>query len=161
MTEPRWLDDHEMRLWRAFVEVCGGVMQELDAALKADADLRLDDYEVLVHLSEAPEQRLRMTELSSRLLHSQSRVTQRVDRLAGRGLVAREKCEDDRRVTYAVLTAAGLGAIRAAAPDHVTQVRRHLLDHVTGEEREALVAALERVALHLRVAEGVRAQHVR
>jgi DNA-binding MarR family transcriptional regulator len=150
VTEPRWLDDDEMRLWRAFLEASGGLAQALDAALKYDAGLDLGDYEVLVHLSEAPERRLRMSDLSSHLLHSQSRVTQRIGRLSRRGLVSRRKCEMDRRVTYAVLTDAGLAALEAAAPDHVAQVRRHFLDHVSPDEQEAMISALERMVTGLR-----------
>ena len=57
------------------------ITSQLTDSLKAAAGLTLDDYEVLVHLSEADDRRLRMTELSQQLLHSQSRSTQRVDRL--------------------------------------------------------------------------------
>ena len=110
--EPQWLDEDEMRLWRSFVEVSVRLLSTLDARLKAAAGVSFDDYEVLVHLSEAPDRRLRMAELSDRLIHSRSRLTQRVDRLARRGLVRREKCAGDRRGTWAVLTAEGLAALR-------------------------------------------------
>jgi DNA-binding MarR family transcriptional regulator len=154
VTSTQWLDEQEMRLWRAFVEVCGGVVQELDSSLKHEANLTFDDYEVLVHLSEATDHRLRMSDLSSCLLHSQSRVTQRVDRLACRGLVTREKCTSDRRVTYAVLTNKGLRAIEEAAPGHVAQVRRHLLDLVDSAEAQVMLAVLERIVRHLRLERG-------
>jgi DNA-binding MarR family transcriptional regulator len=143
-----------MRVWRAFVEVCSGVIQELDSSLKDDANLTFDDYEVLVHLSEARDQRLRMSDLSSCLLHSQSRVTQRVDRLACRGLVTREKSTIDRRVTYAVLTDAGSRAIVDAAPGHVAQVRRHLLDLIDSSEAQVVLGVLERTVMHLRLVRG-------
>ena len=146
-----WLDADEMRLWRAFVEVSGRVIHALDASLKAAADMAFDDYEVLVHLSEADGQRLRMTELGDRLLHSPSKVTQRVDRLGKRGWVLREKCEDDGRGTFAVLTDAGLGALEAAAPQHVADVRRLLLDHVRSGEVDSVAGVLERIAAAGRV----------
>lgn len=142
----RWLDPTEMRLWRAFVEVSGRVIQALDASLKADAGMGFDDYEVLVHLSEADGRRLRMTELGHELLHSPSKLTQRVDRLVARGWVVREKCEDDRRGTFAVLTDDGLAAIEAAAPRHVADVRRLLLDHVGADETALVADVLARVA---------------
>lgn len=146
MNEPAWLNETEARLWRAFVRVSGGVIQELDAALKANADVSFDDYEVLVHLSEADQQRLRMSDISSRLLHSQSRVTQRVDRLTDRGLVQRERCTEDRRVTYAVLTEEGRSVIEMAAPDHVRQVRHHLVDLFEEEEVEVVLRVYDRLA---------------
>lgn len=146
----RWLDGDEQRLWRGFVEVSGRVIQELDHTLKTDADMTFDDYEVLVHLSEAPERRLRMSDLSERLLHSKSRLTQRIDRLARRGWVRREKCDEDRRGTFACLTDNGHAAITAAAPGHVADVRRALLDHVEPDELETLRAVFDRVAAALR-----------
>lgn len=143
-----------MRWWRAFVEASGGVIQLLDSCLKQDGGISFDDYEVLVHLSEADDRRLRMSDLSSRLLHSQSRVTQRIDRLVNRDLVVRVKCEEDRRVTYAVLTDAGFAAIEAAAPLHVAHVRAHLLDHVTHDELVVLSGVYERLVSHVRELRG-------
>jgi DNA-binding MarR family transcriptional regulator len=141
-----WLDETEMRAWRGFVEVGGRVIQGLDSSLKESSGMTFDDYEVLVHLSEAPERRLRMTELSQRLLHSQSRLTQRVDRLVKRGWVSREKCDEDRRGTFAVLTAEGFAAIEDAAPHHVADVRRLLLDHIRGDEMATMAEIFERIA---------------
>lgn len=145
-----WLNQTEMRAWRGFVEAAGRVVQALDASLKETHGMTFDDYEVLVHLSEAEEKRLRMTELSERLLHSQSRLTQRVDRLVKRGWVCREKCDEDRRGTFAVLTPDGFAAIDAAAPQHVADVRRMLLDHIRSDEMGAVADVLERIAIAAR-----------
>lgn len=141
-----WLDPVEDRIWRFFLEASGAISAQLSDALKERTGLTMDDYEVLVHLSEADPQRLRMTELSQRLLHSQSRLTQRIDRLAKRGLVAREKCPDDGRGTFAVLTDAGMQFIVDAAPDHVRDVRAALVDLIKPEERELVADVLERLA---------------
>ncbi len=154
MTAPQWLDDDEMRLWRAFVEASVGMIQLLDSGLKSRAGFTFDDYEMLVFLSEAENRRLRMSDLSSRLLHSQSRVTQRIDRLVYRGWVERQKCVEDRRVTYAVLTEAGFKAIEGAAPDHVRDVRDHLLDFVRPEDIPVLTEVYERLLNHVREQRG-------
>ena len=150
MDDTRWLDDEEMRIWRGFVEARGRVIHELDQALKLNADMTHDDYEVLVLLSEAPDQRMRMTELSQRLIHSQSRLTQRVDRLVKRGWVCREQCPEDRRGVHAVLTAEGMTQIETAAPDHVRDVREFLIDLIEPGERQIVADVLERVATHAR-----------
>ena len=146
MAEPNWLDETEMRIWRSFLAATNSVVQPIGAGLKIDAGLTLEDYEVLVHLSETPERRLRMSELSERLLHSRSRLTQRVDRMAARGLVEREKCDDDARGTWAVLTDDGFDTLAAAAPDHLRQVRRALVDRIPEEHRELLADLLESLA---------------
>ena len=144
--EPRWLDETEMRVWRAFLEANGRLTQRINDGLKSAGDMTLDDYEVLVHLSESDDQRLRMTELSERLLHSQSRVSQRIDRLVTRGYVVREKCPEDRRGTFACLTQAGLDALTATAPHHLGDVRRALIDLIEPHEQAVLADVLERVA---------------
>jgi DNA-binding MarR family transcriptional regulator len=105
---------------------------------------------VLVLLSEADARRLRMTALSQRLVHSQSRLTQRVDRLVGRGWVRRERCPEDRRGTYAVITPEGMAEIEAAAPGHLRDVRIMLIDLIEPVERQIVADVLERVAAHAR-----------
>ena len=130
MSGTEWLDPEEQRLWRSFVTVSSGVIAQLDTRLKAETGLAFDDYEVLVHLSEADGERIRMSELSDRLLHSRSRVSQRIDRMAARGLVERQRCEDDARGMWAVLSPDGRRAIEAAAPRHVSHVRAHLFSHL-------------------------------
>ena len=126
----RWLDDDEMALWRAYTVAVGRVNAAIDADLRTESNLTLDDYEVLVHLSEAPDRRIRMSELAERVVQSKSRLTQRIDRMVARGLVERQQCPEDRRGTFAALTADGFSTLEAAAPGHVDSVRRHLLDHL-------------------------------
>lgn len=150
MDDTRWLDDEETRIWRGFVEASQRVAHELDQALKQNADMTHDDYEVLVVLSEAPAHRMRMTELSQRLVHSQSRLTQRVDRLVKRGWVGREQCPEDRRGVHAVITPEGITQIEAVAPGHVRDVREFLIDLIEPGERPIVADVLERVATHAR-----------
>ncbi len=145
MPDTNWLNDDEMRLWRAFIEATTRINQELESDLKASAGLTFDDYEVLVYLTEAPDMRLRMSELSELLVHSRSRLTQRIDRMEKRGLVCREQCPADRRSTFAVVTPAGLQAIAEAAPGHVASVRRNLLDHVDETQLPVVTEMLEQI----------------
>lgn len=149
-----WLDEEEMAIFRAFLEASSRITTQLSDALKERSGLTMDDYEVLVHLSESEPARLRMTDLSRRLLHSQSRVTQRVDRLSKRGLVTREPDPHDGRGTYAVLTEQGLAVLRDAAPGHVRDVRRVLIDLIDPAERAALASVLPRLAVSAREAES-------
>jgi len=88
-------------------------------------------YEVLVRLSEAPERSLRMSALADEVRSSRSRLSHAVGQLEQRGWVRRESCATDRRGQVAVLTDAGLAALEQAAPGHVEEVRRLLLDRLT------------------------------
>lgn len=142
-----WLDQQEMVMWRSFIDAASTVLGRIEADLKRAADgITFDDYEVLVHLSETPDRRLRMAELSDALLHSRSRLTQRIDRMATKGLVIREKCPDDKRGTFAVLTDEGYALIERVAPDHLVSVRAAFVDLIAPADRAAVTRALVALA---------------
>jgi DNA-binding MarR family transcriptional regulator len=122
-----WLGDDEQLAWRTLINVHGHLMARLDAELQAAHHLGLADYEVLVHLSEAPERSLRMSELAERLLLSPSGLTRRLDGLVREGLVERQAYLSDRRGSLAVLTPAGLARLEEAAPTHVAGVRTYVV----------------------------------
>ena len=139
---PKWLTQPEMRAWKALIHVTTGVMATLDGELRADHGLSLGEYEVLVHLSEAPDYSLRMTDLADRLKLSPSGITRRVDGLVRAGLVERRQCPSDRRGSNAVLTEDGMLRLKAAAPTHVRGVRRHFVDQLSERQLANLASAL-------------------
>ena len=142
---PNWLSEPEQRSWRTLINVTTGVMATLDNELRAEHGLSLGEYEVLAHLSEAPDHSLRMTDLASRLRLSPSGITRRVDGLVRAGLVERRQCPSDRRGSNAVLTREGMRRLRAAAPAHVRGVRAHFIDQLTPQQLANLAAALASV----------------
>ncbi len=142
----RWLDGQEMQIWLSFLEASGRVLGHIDQSIKNQSGLSHEDYEVLAHLSGADGHRLRMTELSNRMIHSQSRLTQRINRMAKRGLVTREKVENDGRGTFAVLTDEGWQIMQQLAPAHLADVRLRLIDLIEEDERPVVAAVLKRVA---------------
>jgi DNA-binding MarR family transcriptional regulator len=135
----KWLTDAEMAAWRNFVSAFGPLMDALDVDL-APHGLTLGDYEVLGHLSEAEDQRMRMCDLAVALRLSPSGLTRRLDGLVRHGLVERKASPTDRRVMHAHLTEDGLTCLRRAAPDHVASVRRHLLDPLDDDQIDQLAA---------------------
>ena len=145
MSEANWLNAEESRLWRGFISSSAAVIQKIEADLKASAGMSLGDYEVLVHLSEPPGNRITMSELSLRLYNSKSRVTQHIDRMEKRGLVRREQSAVDRRSTFAVITQKGMEAINEASRDHVGSVRSHFVDHFTPAEAKSAADGFDRL----------------
>ncbi len=142
--DTHWLDEQEQVFWRRWMERVTLVNEAIERDLKAQG-LNNGDYEVLVQLSEAEGRRLRMSELADRSIHSPSRLSMRIDRLAKLGLVAREKCPNDGRGFFAVLTDAGFERLAHAAPDHVASVRSHLVDRFSGEELRSLSELLAKL----------------
>lgn len=146
----RWLSAEEQDVWRTYLEVTQRLWEQLARELDDAGDLPLSEYEVLVRLSEAPQGRMRMSELADALSHSRSRLTHTITRMQERGLVCREPAADDGRGVLAAVTDAGRRALAERADVHVTGVREHLFDPVPPQELEVLGRALGRVAEHLR-----------
>jgi DNA-binding MarR family transcriptional regulator len=138
VTEPRWLDEHEQYAWQAYLAATRLLSAQLDRELQRDAKIPHTYYEILVRLSEAPQWRLRMSELADASESSRSRLSHAVARLEEAGWVVRESCDTDRRGAFAVLTRPGFDALAAAAPGHVEGVRRHLFDRLTPEQVQQL-----------------------
>ena len=133
-TDVRWLDATQQRAWRGFLDLHARLSAKLNRDLQQTSGLTLSDYDVLVHLTDVPDGRLRAFELGDGLQWDKSRVSKQVARLAARGLVAKEECETDRRGAYVVLTPAGRAAIEAAAPAHVELVHALIFDTLTTDQ---------------------------
>jgi DNA-binding MarR family transcriptional regulator len=146
------LDSARATCWRAYIEASQRLLTQLEEELRATSDLSLADYHVLVLLSEAPRQRLRMGELANRLVFSPSRLTYQISSMERRGLVARQAYPQDRRGNEAVLTATGLLALRDAAPHHLASVRGHLMDDLDNAEVACLTRVFDRLGERLRAA---------
>jgi DNA-binding MarR family transcriptional regulator len=148
--EPCWLNDEEMRAWRAYVVGSQLLECQLNRELQEEHQLALADYELLVRLSEAPCWQARMSELAGLVASSKSRISHQIGRMEKAGLVRRQECPADRRGVFAVITSRGWDVLRRAAPTHVRGVRDHLVDLLSAEERLVLAGVFERVVDHLR-----------
>ncbi|SDI11670.1 DNA-binding transcriptional regulator, MarR family [Nonomuraea jiangxiensis] len=124
-------------------------MHRLDRELQ-EHSLSLNDYEILVNLSESPERRMRMSDLADATIQSRSRLSHQISRMEAKGLVTREDCRDDRRGTFAVLTDEGWETIQRAAPFHVASVREHFVDRLTDDQLDAIEAAYQPIVEHLK-----------
>src|SRR2546429_4395563 len=128
MDDARWLTDREQVVWRRYLAATRLVESEIDRQLQRDAGLPATYFEILVALSESPGRTLRMSELADLLRFSRSRLSHAVAKLERQGWVERTGCPSDQRGSFAVLTARGFEALRAAVPGHVEQVRKILFD---------------------------------
>jgi len=145
-TEARWLSAEEQQAWRAFLTACQTLFSALDAQLQRDAGLPHGYYEILVRLSESPGRALRMSQLAEASTSSKSRLSHAVARLEERGWIERMSCPTDRRGQIARLTDEGMAALAAAAPGHVAQVRRSVIDQLSPEQIGQLRAISDSIA---------------
>ena len=139
-----WLTDDEQRLWRAWVSTQARLHEAIARDLRG-SELSEPEFEVLVLLTDAPDDRLRMSEVARLARWDRSRVSHLVRRMENRGFVARSASADDGRGACVAITPAGRAAIEAAAPGHVDTVRAAFFDHLDDADR----AALARVLAHL------------
>ena len=144
-TDDTSLSVAELAAWRGMLRVQASLLRAMDADLSAAHGIGLRSYEVLLHLGDAPGERLRMSELSDSVLLSASGVSRLVDRLERDGLVRRERCTEDGRGYWAVLSAMGRAKLDEARPTHLAGVRRLFLRHFGDADLTRLARYWERV----------------
>jgi DNA-binding MarR family transcriptional regulator len=117
-----------------FVRGHAVIMRQLSAELVRDHALTINDYEVLLYLSNAPGCMMRRVDLASSVLVTASGITRILQGLERDGLVESKTCTEDGRVSYACLTEAGRQKLAAARRTHLEGVRRLFLDRFSDEE---------------------------
>jgi len=137
-SQTRWLDDEEQELWRLLLGAVRKINRGMDETLKAGGEVSASEFAVLVALSEAPEQRLRLHELCTQLEWDRSRASHQVTRMEKRGLLYKEPDAVDARGINVCVTHVGIEHLRRAAPEHVESVRRMVFDHLQPEDVPAL-----------------------
>ncbi len=150
----QWLRPAEQDAWRAYIEVQGDLINAIEADLTARR-LTLGDYQVLVYLSEADEQSMRMCDLADVLQLSPSGLTRRLDRLVAGGFVARQGSSDDRRVMMGSLTKSGRDLLERTAPHHVQSVRRRIFDHLDESQVAAMTSIFTAIAAGLAASDAI------
>lgn len=138
MVDARWLTPREQQVWRHYIAATRLVESELDRQLQRDAGMPATYYEILVTLSEAPDRRMRMSEVADLLRFSRSRLSHAVAKLEQSGWIERQECPSDKRGAFAVLTDAGFAVLSEAAVGHVNSVRQLLFAVLTPRQQEQL-----------------------
>ena len=144
-TDTQLLSREELAAWRGFLRVHAALTRELDAELAAAHGMSLSSYEVLLHLHNAPDGRMRMSELADSVLLSRSGLTRLVDRLESAGMLERRECTHDARGYWAAITKRGRRAFHDARVTHLEGVRERFLRHFADDELEQLAELWERV----------------
>jgi DNA-binding MarR family transcriptional regulator len=148
-SDVRWLTAGEERVWRRWLTLNARLSATLQKELHDDAGLSVSDYEVLVHLTDTPEGRVRVTDLARLLQWERSRVSHHVTRMESRHLVQRVECAEDGRGAFVVITSPGRAAIERAAPGHVNTVRRLVFDALSPEEIDAFAMVIDKALAQL------------
>lgn len=140
--------DDRVNAWRSLLLSQARVLAAIENDLARDKQIPLSWYDVLLELNAAPGRRLRMAELADRVVLSRTRVSRLVNELQTEGLLTREPCPNDGRVTYATISPAGRNALRRAAPRYLDNIERHFTSLLSDDERHVIATALDRVVQH-------------
>ena len=137
--------DERHTAWPLFLRTYTTLVDILESELQRERKLPLAWFDVLVHLQDRPDGRMKMNELADTILLSKSGLTRLVDRMERAGLIKRTACATDRRVVYAEITSRGRDEFAAAAPIAFAGVKIHFTASLTREELSALESALAKI----------------
>ena len=122
----------------------------MTAALEKDmgpeAGMPLAWFEVLHHLTQAPDGAMRFQELARVSGITDSGASRRLDQMIKAGLIERVACPTDRRGVFAHITVKGQAGYKRAHAVFVRSLRRNLTNQLAASEVETLRTTLERLA---------------
>jgi DNA-binding MarR family transcriptional regulator len=144
-TERRQEAGPAVRAFTRLLRASASTTRLLSAELLEEHGLTINDYEALLVLSHAEGQRLKRVDISRELLLTPSGITRLLEGLEAEGLVERESCPSDLRVTYARLTANGAQRLKAASCAHVASIKALFEEHLDEREITALADTLDKL----------------
>ena len=130
--------------WVSLVHAGSYLPGALSQHLQDQLGISLPEQDLLKQLA-AGGGKLKLVELASRIFLSKAGVTKMVDRLESAGLVERQRSDQDRRVIYASLTAAGRRTLNRSKKLLVAWVEANVADHLDDKQLKAFGEALEAV----------------
>ncbi|MEU4398950.1 MarR family transcriptional regulator [Micromonospora orduensis] len=151
MSDPaEGLNTEQLGAYFALMEVSSLLRYAVEEHLRADGDLSYVQFQILARLVDAPEGRLRMTDLADGVVYSRSGLTYQAGLLDKRGLITRSPSPDDERSVLVTVTDAGRDLVARVLPGHVDRVQRLLFEPMVGEDVATLSGVLARVRDHMR-----------
>src|SRR3954467_8842877 len=134
MEPPAGLNSEQLGAYFALMEVSSLLQYAVDEHLRADGDLSYVQFQILARLVDAPDGRLRMTDLADGVVYSRSGLTYQAGLLDQRGLISRSPSPDDERSVIVTVTHAGRALVARVLPGHVARVRQLLIEPMTGTD---------------------------
>jgi len=137
--------DDELAAWHGMLTLYSRIMRDLDRGLIESHGISVREFDVLITLFNAPDYRLRMTELADRIMLTPSGLSRLVDRLERGHLVERQVDRVDARSVHTVLTDAGLTRLDEARATHNSVIRSHYTDRLSLAELRDVGSLWQRV----------------
>ena len=139
------IDTAEIQVFVLLLRAHASIVRGLDRELVSEHGLTINDYEVLIRLSRAPERSMRRVDLAQQVLLTPSGITRLLDGLQRCGYVDKAACASDARVVYARLTDLGLAKLEEASVDHFANIRELFRERFSEEDLTTMCEFLERL----------------
>lgn len=90
--------------------------------------------------------KLAMQQIGERILITSGGITYTIDKLEAKGYLRRVPCPDDRRVTYAEITAEGAELMQSIFPSHAEMIES-LMAGLTTEEKKSAIDLIKKLGI--------------
>lgn len=135
-----------LELWEVLCRAHGAMRAAIEKDMTPDAGMPTAWYEVLLHLTRAPQGLMRYQDLAKVAGLSDSGASRRLEQMVNAGLIDRQSCPSDRRGVYAHITAAGQAGFEKAHAVFLRSLERNLASHLEPDDADAMSAALARLS---------------
>jgi len=135
-----------LELWEVLCRAHGNMSAAIEKDMQPDAGMPLAWYEVLLHLTRAPQGLMRYQDLAKVSGISDSGASRRLEQMVNAGLIDRKSCPTDRRGVYAHITPAGAAGFEKAHAVFLRSLDRNLASHLEPDDADAMSAALSRLS---------------
>jgi DNA-binding MarR family transcriptional regulator len=135
-----------VKLWEGLARAHGTMTAAIEKDMLPEAGMPLAWYEVLVHLTRAPQGLMRYQDLAKVAGITDSGASRRLEQMVKAGLIDRQSCPTDRRGVYAHITAAGKAGFDRAHAVFLRSLDRNLGRYVKSDEADAMSATLARLS---------------
>ncbi|HZQ49250.1 MAG TPA: MarR family winged helix-turn-helix transcriptional regulator [Candidatus Dormibacteraeota bacterium] len=133
------------RLWEGLTRAHHLMNAALEKDMLPEAGMPLAWFEVLHHLSNAPDGAMRFQELARTTGITDSGASRRLDQMIRAGLIERTACPTDRRGVFAHITPKGQAAYKRGHAVFIRSLRRNVTSQLEPKEIETLRSTLERL----------------
>ncbi len=135
----------EREAWGGLLNAYSYLYRIVEDDLLSHSDISHVEFEILLRLSWAENQRMRIQDLAAQSLLTRSGTSRAIGRLEKAGLVAREEASEDRRGSYAVLTKEGVKRFQNTIEPHITFVKKNFLDLFSEQELKQMAKFWKRL----------------
>src|ERR1700687_6339396 len=133
------------QVWEGITRAHCSIVADIEKDMLPQTGIALGWYEVLAHLSQAADGRLRFQDLARVVGITERGASRRLNQMLKAGLIQRFICAAERRGVYALMTAKGKATYVKAHAVFVKSIERNMKQLEPGEA-ELVHAALSRLS---------------